>query len=107
MISDRYSHAAYELELYIDNTEAIYRAYLVPVSRRLATIYAKGEFDRELGLRAMRRVCDNAAKQYTLEHGSMTTRWSEMFTKGDRDRVSETLVDYFLRCVRDQEPYWV
>jgi hypothetical protein len=104
---DFYGHEAKELELYIENDYAIHKGWLVPTSRRLAKLHTSGQFDREKGLRAMRRVCDNAAKQYTLEHGSMTTKWSELFTKGDRDRVSGVLVDNFLTALRDPEPYWL
>lgn len=104
--SDHYSHEATELELFIVNDYAVYRAYLVPTARRLARIYDRGEFIRERGLKAMRRVCDEAARMYHLEHGSPWTPWYEVFPKGDRDRVAEVLLDGFLEARRTSEPYW-
>lgn len=102
----KYSHAATELELYLLNDGAVYQAYYLPVCQNLARRRARGEFDRDRGLRAMRNVTDTAAKQYTLEHGSMVDRWHDIFPKGDRDRVAETLLDRFLDAARADTPFW-
>lgn len=103
---NHYSHAATELELYLLNDAAVYRAYYLPACQNLARRRARGEFDRDRGLRAMRHVTDAGAKQYTLEHGSMVDRWHDIFPKGDRDRVAETLLDRFLDAVRADTPFW-
>lgn len=102
----KYSHAAVELELYVFNDSAVYRAYYLPVCRSLARRYKDGTFNRDLALRSMRRCADAAAKQYRLEHGSMTSKWNEMFPTGDRDRVAETLVDHLLDALRNGEAFW-
>jgi len=103
---DRYSHEAIELQLYLENDNAAWHAYYLPVCRTLARKHNRGEFNRDLGIKAMRRCVDNAAKQYNLEHGSMTTAWHDLFPKGDRDRVAEHLVDRFLDALRAGCPFW-
>jgi hypothetical protein len=104
--ADFYSHAAVELQLYLENDYGTHKAYLVPACRNLAKHHAAGRFNRELGLRSMRRAVDAGARQYNLEHGSMSTPWHEVFTRGDRDRVAEVLLDNFLDGVRNDDRWW-
>jgi hypothetical protein len=103
---DRYSHEARELELYLMNTQAVYNAYYLPVCRALASLHTKGKYTHEIALRRMLYAVNLAARQYTLEHGSMTTKWSSLFPRGDRDRVSETLVEHFYNELRRDQPFW-
>jgi hypothetical protein len=105
-MSDVYSHEARELELYLWNDNGCYKAYLLPACRVLAKRKDRGDFDYERGLRRMRSAVDASAKQYNLEHGSMTTRWSDLFPKGDRDRVSAVLLDHFLAELRLGNRFW-
>jgi hypothetical protein len=101
-----YGHEARELELYIMNDLAVHRAYLQPCLKSLQRLHERGEFYRDKALRSLSRVVNGAAKQYALEYGSMTTKWSEMFPKGDRDRVAEKILDDFLAELREGNSFW-
>ena len=91
--SDTYGTEARELDLYMMNDSAIYHAYYLPVALNLQKKWQKGEYDKDLGIKGMRRAVDAAAKQYNREHGSMSTPWHKLFSVGDRDAVAENLVD--------------
>lgn len=103
---EEYSHEAVELELFIMNDEAVYRAYFLPACRSLRRHYLRGSFSYERALRGMAYCVNSAAKQYRLEHGSMTDAWFRMFPKGDRDRVCASLVDSFLDEIRANPEAW-
>lgn len=105
-MSDIYSHEAVELELYLTNDFAVHRAYLQPCLKNLAKHHDRGEFYRDKALLSLSRVVNSAAKQYNLEHGSMTTKWSELFPKGDRDRVANKILDDFLTELRLGNRFW-
>lgn len=106
MSKDFYSHEATELEIYMMNDYGCHRAYFQPVCRALAGLYDKGKYTHEIALRRMLYAVNACAKQYNLEHGSMTSKWSSLFPRGDRDRVSAVLVDYFLSEIRLDNRFW-
>jgi hypothetical protein len=101
-----YSHEATELHLYIVNDAAVFNAYYVPACRALEKHYVAGRFNRDRGIRALLRVATAAAKQYNLEHGSMSTAWNQVFTLPDRERVASELLDYYLDARKTAEPFW-
>jgi hypothetical protein len=101
MTDNDYGHEARELELYLMNDYNVYAAYYLPACRMLAKHHKRGTFDRERGIRGMRYAVDAAAKQYNLEHGSMSTKWSDLFPRGTRDAVAAELVDQFLAELRE------
>jgi hypothetical protein len=105
-MSDIYSHEAVELELYLNNDFAVHRAYLQPCLKSLAKHHDRGDFSRDGALLSLSRVVNSAAKQYNLEHGSMTTKWSDLFPKGDRARVAEKILDDFLTELRLGNRFW-
>jgi hypothetical protein len=86
-----YGHEARELELWMMNDGAIYRAYLEPMYKNLERKWRKGTYDLTLGIKGMRHAVDAAAKQYHREHGTMSDKWSDIFTVSDRNRVAEVL----------------
>ncbi len=84
------SRAVHELELYAENTEA----YLAPVIKNLSKHYKRGNYSLDLAIKSIERYClTPAAKQYHLEHGSMTVAWHEIFTKAVRLEVAAILAD--------------
>lgn len=101
-----YSHEATELELYLMNDYGVHRAYLVPTARNLHRKHKRGVFEYEKAIKGMRHAVDAAAKQYTLEHGSMTDKWSNLFPVGDRNRVAQVLVDDLLAAIREGDLWW-
>lgn len=101
MTDNDYGHEARELELTITNDSAWYHGRYLPACRMLAKHYRRGTFDRERGIRGMRYAVDAGARQYNLEHGSMSTKWSDLFPVSARNAVAETLVDQFLAELRE------
>ena len=81
--------AARELELYATNVEA----YIAPVIKTLSKKHQAGIFDYGRAIAYVDRYClIPAAKQYRLEFGSMTTKWSDMFPKPVRAEAAESIV---------------
>ena len=82
------SEAARELELYATNVEA----YIYPVISNLSKHWKKGNFSLDLAIKSIERYClIPAAKQYKIEHGSMTDSWHKMFPKSVRLEAAETI----------------
>ena len=80
--------AARELELYATNVEIWY----APVIKNLSKHYKRGNFSLDLAIHSIERYClTPAAKQYHLEHGSMTSKWSDTFPKFVRLHVAEQI----------------
>jgi hypothetical protein len=81
--------AARELELYATNVEC----WIAPVIKTLSKKHQAGIFDYGRAIAYVDRYClIPAAKQYRLEFGSMTTKWSDMFPKPVRMEAAESIV---------------
>ena len=86
------SDSAYELELYATNVEA----FIMPTVRNLAKHYKRGNFSLDKAIYAIERYClIPAAKQYKLEHGSMTQSWHSMFPKNVRLEAAESIAKQY------------
>lgn len=97
------SDTARELELYATNEEA----YFKPVAKTLSKKHMKAEFHYDKALLAVDRYClIPAAKQYKLEHGSMTTKWSDIFPANVRAEAAVSIVNELLEEFRIGN-YWV
>jgi hypothetical protein len=82
------SDAARELDLYADNTET----WIKPVLQNLSKHHKRGDFSLDLAIHSIERYClTPAAKQYNLEHGSMTTPWHHIFPKAVRLEAAEVM----------------
>tara|TARA_B100001063_G_scaffold77599_2_gene72062 strand:+ start:4176 stop:4502 length:327 start_codon:yes stop_codon:yes gene_type:complete len=91
------SEAATELELYATNVEA----YIHPVIKNLSKHYKRGEFDLDKAIHAIERYClTPAAKQYRIEHGSMSTNWQAMFPKAVRLEAAESIARHWVQEFR-------
>lgn len=101
---DRMTWEARELALWMENEPAYYR-WIEQVNRNMARYWVKGVYDKDRGIRAYRCPVDSAARQYHLEHGTMTTKWSDVFTVKDREQVAEFMADTFASIVR-QPAVW-
>lgn len=93
------SHAATELELYMDNDTRF--ASQSPsgmgrdVARNMAKKIDKGRYDPELAVKGWMHVVDAAAKAYAKEFGG--GRWHEMFDKQTRLVVARRQAEQFHR----------
>lgn len=84
---------ARELELYATNVEA----YISPVVKNLAKHYKRGNFSLDRAIHSIERYClTPAAKQYNLEHGSMSTPWFHVFPKPVRLEAAEAMARRYL-----------
>jgi len=84
---------AKELELYATNIEA----WVAPVIKTLSKKHKAGIFDYGKAIDYVARYClIPAAKQYKLEFGGMTDRWSDLFTKSTRQVAAQSIVDSWL-----------
>lgn len=82
------THEARELELYATNTEA----FIAPVIKNLSKHWKRGNFSLDRAIHSIERYClTPAAKQYNLEHGSMTTAWHDTFPKSVRLEAAESI----------------
>ena len=93
---------ARELELYATNVEA----WIAPVIKTLSKKHRAGVFDYGRAIAYVDRYClVPAAKQYNLEHGSMTTKWSDLFPKPIREEAAASIVDSWVAEFRLGD-YW-
>lgn len=84
------SDAARELELYAENTEV----FISPVIKNLSKHYKRGNYSLDLAIKSIERYClTPAAKQYHLEHCSMTEAWHSVFPKAVRLEAAESLAE--------------
>lgn len=90
------SHEATELVLYAQNDRGAYFAYLVPMFRACQKHYDKKQGDYERILKGFARIACPIARQYTLEHGSMVDKWSDIFPVSVRREFAAHMADYFL-----------
>jgi hypothetical protein len=93
------STASAELCIYAEHNEPCYRAYLLPAFKNLERKIKRGVFDLDKAILLFQKYTTVAlAKQYTLEHGSMSDKWSDLFTVSDRKQLAE----YWAEMVRDE-----
>lgn len=96
-------HAARELELSIDNTQAYYKQKIV-----IFTNYAKkedaGKFLYDKAIKGFLPLVTTAAKQYMREFGSMGDKWQNTFSVVTRKHVAEHLVKEFKDWYRADWP---
>ena len=89
------SLASTELQLFIDNTRALWKAKQT-VWARLARRKARGEYDSESGARSFGTVVNAGAKAYVRELGLCET-WSTAFPTADRLTVAKAFEREFRR----------
>ena len=92
--------AAWELGLYIQNNERIYRQRILPIIKNLARKMVKGQYDDKKAIKAWYYAAEDGAKAYHSEFGS-GGKWSDMFSKATRMATAEELRDIFFGDVED------
>jgi len=96
------TNEATELELYAANDSQFYFAYVVPTLDNLAKHLKRGIFNRDLAERSFLRVATQAAKHYTLEHGSMNDRFDRLFPMSSRRECASILFDRYKEDVEER-----
>lgn len=87
-------HAAHELELYLDNTEAYYRQKIA-IFTNYAKKKDKGIFDYEKGIKGFVRFVAAGARQYMREFGGFGEKVGNVFDVFTRKLVCENYVKEF------------
>lgn len=89
------SDAARELELYAENDAK--GEWIKSTLKNLSKHHKRGNFSLDLAIHSIERYClTPAAKQYDLEHGSMTTPWHHIFPKSVRLEAAEVMARRYL-----------
>jgi len=83
------SIAATELVLYINNTPKLSDAK-DKAHAAMARKKRSGDYERDVGIKAFRRVADAAAKAYAKQH-KLAETWSRAFSTCDRDDAATEL----------------
>jgi hypothetical protein len=88
------THAAKELELYIDNDGDLYRRQYQPILKNLATKKARGVYQHHLAVKLFMYLMESGAKKYAKEF-SVGTDWSTIFNVPTRMEVAERFAKHF------------
>ena len=89
------THAATELELYINNDAQLHKAQHAPILKNLATKKARGEYKHALAVKLFGYLVESGAKKYAREFGSPGQPWHKMFDVPTRKAVAEELTKSF------------
>jgi len=90
------SQEAIELVLYAENDAACYNAYILPMLKACERKYLRLNGDLTKMLNGFARIACPIARQYMLEHGSMTDSWHSVFTVSVRREFARHFALYFL-----------
>lgn len=83
-----------ELVLYITNDGRLYTQMITPTIKNMKRKNAKGNYDRELAVKAWQYVADEGARKYDKEFGSGRGSMAWV-NKATRTAVAEELRDYY------------
>jgi hypothetical protein len=85
---------AREIEVYALNFSS---SHYNGAGSTLSKHYQSGGYSKDRAIKYLERyLITPAAKQYRLEHGSMTDSWYKLFPKQDRLAAAESIADQFL-----------
>jgi len=97
------SNATNELDLYIMNSEDLYRRKFMPIIKNLQKKIAKNVYDHEKAKKLWMYLIDDAAKAYVKEFGNPDEDVKNMFPKEVRLRVAEIIADRELENIKQGE----
>ena len=95
-MTNQFCNTQRELELYFENEEWLVK----PATIALSKAHKAGKFDYERALKFLTNKYRDAAKQYCLEHGSMTDNWRTMFPVSDRKACALVTLEGMLQEFR-------
>lgn len=87
-------HAKTELELYVDNNEALYRQMYIPIVRNLLRKQRRGVYDSVLAQKAFLNLLEEGAKRYAKEFANARD-WHSIFSPATRRALAADYVRYF------------
>lgn len=93
---ERLSDEAVELILYAQNDHGAYKAWILPMLKACQRHYLRGDGDFEKAVNGFTRVFLPIARQYLLEHGTMTDSVRSVFPPAVRQECGRHMAEYFV-----------
>jgi hypothetical protein len=86
------NHEMIELMMYAQNDSFFAPAYYEPAYKTLGQFHQKGTYSLDRAIKYLDRyLLLPAAKEYLLQHGSMTDSVTSIFPKPDRIKLAEVM----------------
>ena len=97
------SDAVNELDLFIMNSEELYRRRFMPIITNIKRKLNKGIYDHEKAQKLWMYLVDDAAKMQVKEYGSTDQDVKDLFPKETRFMVAKQLADRELENIKQGE----
>ena len=97
------TEASRELDLYIMNSEELYRRKFMPIILNLKRKMAKGIYDHEKAVKLWMYLVDDAAKEYVKEFGSQSEDVKDMFPLETRLHLASVMSQRELDNIKQGE----
>ena len=97
------TEASRELDLYIMNSEELYRRKFMPIISNIKRKLKRNVYDHEKAQKLWMYLIDDAAKEYVKEFGSQQDDVMDMFPKEVRQQVARIISDRELENIKQGE----
>lgn len=88
------THAAKELELFVENDADLYRQQYTPINKNLITKMARGVYDHGKAVKLFGYLMESGAKKYARQY-SVGNDWHQIFSPATRKSVAELFARHF------------
>jgi hypothetical protein len=88
------THAAHELELYVENDAQLHRSQEQPIQKNLITKMARGVYNHTGAVKLYGYLMESGAKKYTKEY-SGGSDWQQIFSPATRKAAAEKFAKSF------------
>jgi hypothetical protein len=94
------THAARELELFVENDADLYRQQYTPINKNLVTKMARGVYNHSGAVKLFGYLMESGAKKYIKQHGSVhpytgRDEWHQVFSPATRKAAAERFAHHF------------
>lgn len=94
------THAARELELFVENDADLHRQQGAPINKNLITKMARGVYNHAGAVKLFGYLMESGAKKYIKQHGSVEPytgrdEWHQVFSPATRKAAAERFADHF------------
>ncbi len=91
--------AVYELKLFIENDEQLYRQQFIPIVKNIQRKMKSGKYDHKKAPKLWQYLVDNGARKYVKEYGG-TVR--SVFPKEVREETAKKFANYYRKEIKAQ-----
>jgi hypothetical protein len=88
------THAAKELELFVENDADLYRQQYTPINKNLITKMARGVYNHAGAVKLFGYLMESGAKKYAKQY-SGGSDWHQIFSPATRKAVAEVFAKHF------------